>query len=106
MIPAIMLQDIPRLAPGLSQAEQRRQAEKESAAIIGFTSAIAAYGAFFIPKALGTSITLTGSPEAALLWFLGFYASCIFLTWYFYSRRGGLLYRVEYVQAPDTRPAV
>ena len=33
-----------------------RQADKESAAIIGFTSAIAAYGAFFIPKSYGTSI--------------------------------------------------
>ena len=34
------------------------QAEKESAAIIGFTSAIAAFGAFFIPKSYGTSIAL------------------------------------------------
>ena len=38
--------------PELHGDEQVRQAEKESAAIIGFTSAIAAYGAFFIPKGL------------------------------------------------------
>ena len=37
---------------GVSMSATRmRQAEKESAAIIGFTSAIAAFGAFFIPKA-------------------------------------------------------
>ena len=35
---------------------QLKQAEKESAAITGFTSAIAAYGAFFIPKSFGFSI--------------------------------------------------
>ena len=39
---------------------RQKQAEMESAAIIGFTSAVAAYGAFFIPKAYGTSIALTG----------------------------------------------
>ncbi len=44
---------------------------RKSAAIIGFTSAIAAYGAFFIPKAYGSSIALTGAPQAALWGFLG-----------------------------------
>ena len=66
-----------------------RQAEKESAAIIGFTSAIAAYGAFFIPKSYGTSIALTGGPQAALWGFLVFYVTCIAITWWFYTRRGG-----------------
>jgi NNP family nitrate/nitrite transporter-like MFS transporter len=67
----------------------------ESAAIIGFTSAIAAYGAFFIPKSYGTSISLTGGPEAALWCFLAFYVSCLAITWFFYTRRGGLLHDVE-----------
>jgi NNP family nitrate/nitrite transporter-like MFS transporter len=95
MIPAIMRQEIPRLAPGLSVAERTRQAEMESAAIIGFTSAVAAYGAFFIPKSYGTSISVTGGPEAALWFFLTFYVSCLAITWFFYTRRGGLLYAVE-----------
>jgi NNP family nitrate/nitrite transporter-like MFS transporter len=72
-----------------------RQADKESAAIIGFSSAVAAYGAFFIPKSYGTSISMTGSAEAALLAFLFFYLSCIAVTWWFYTRRGGLLYDLE-----------
>jgi NNP family nitrate/nitrite transporter-like MFS transporter len=67
----------------------------ESAAIIGFTSAIAAYGAFFIPKSYGTSIAMTGGVQAALWGFLIFYASCIAITWLVYTRRGGLLYDVE-----------
>jgi NNP family nitrate/nitrite transporter-like MFS transporter len=95
MIPAIMRQEIPRLERGMNPTEQMRQAGMESAAIIGFTSAIAAYGAFFIPKAYGTSISLTGGPEMALWCFLIFYITCVLITWGFYTRRGGLLYDVE-----------
>lgn len=95
MIPAIMRTEMPRLAPHLSPPERQRQAEMESAAIIGFTSAVAAYGAFFIPKAYGTSITATGGPELALWGFLGFYVTCVAITWAFYTRRGGLLHDIE-----------
>jgi NNP family nitrate/nitrite transporter-like MFS transporter len=108
MIPAIMRKEVPRLEPSMSPANQLRQAEKESAAIIGFTSAIAAYGAFFIPRSYGTSIAMTGGPEAALWIFLVFYISCVALTWWVYARRGGLLYDVERGKtppAPRTAPA-
>jgi NNP family nitrate/nitrite transporter-like MFS transporter len=89
--------------PGASAAEQLRQGDKESAAIIGFTSAIAAYGAFFIPKAYGTSISLTGGPEMALWGFMIFYVTCVLATWWFYTRRGGLLRDVE--RGGDPAPA-
>jgi len=95
MIPIIMGQDMPRLMPGADLAARSRQVTKESAAIIGFTSAVAAYGAFFIPKAYGTSIALTGAPQLALWLFLVFYITCVATTWYCYTRRGGLLYDVE-----------
>lgn len=95
MIPAIMRQEVPRLMPELSAPDRLRQADRESAAIVGFTSAIAAYGAFFIPKSFGSAIAATGSPMAALWGFLVFYASCAALTWWVYSRRGGLLHDVE-----------
>ncbi len=95
MIPVIMRKEVDRLMPKLGMAERVRQAEKESAAIIGFTSAIAAYGAFFIPKSYGTSISLTGGPEMALWGFLIFYITCAILTWYVYTRRGGLLHDIE-----------
>jgi NNP family nitrate/nitrite transporter-like MFS transporter len=96
MIPAIMRKEVARLEPGLKGQDLVKQSDKESAAIIGFTSAIAAYGAFFIPKSFGTSIAATGGAEAALYAFLGFYLVCIAVTWWFYTRRGGLLHDIEH----------
>jgi NNP family nitrate/nitrite transporter-like MFS transporter len=96
MIPVIMGREVPRLMPGLDPVALRRQSERESAAIIAFTSAIGAYGGFFIPKAYGSSIALTGSPVGALWMFLGFYVLCLALTWGAYTRRGGLLHDIEH----------
>ena len=96
MIPAIMRREVARLEPGLSPADRVRQSDKEAAAIIGFTSAIAAYGAFFIPKSFGTSIAMTGGADLALVGFLAFYLSCIAITWGVYTRRGGLLHDIEH----------
>ena len=95
MIPAIMRKEIARLMPSLGSEDSTRQAEKESAAIIGFSSAIAAYGGFFIPKSYGSSIALTGSADTALWAFFAFYMSCIAMTWWVYTRRGGMLYDLE-----------
>jgi MFS transporter, NNP family, nitrate/nitrite transporter len=95
MIPAIMRKEIARLEPQMTPEQQVRQSEKESAAITGFSSAIAAYGAFFIPKSFGFSISATGGAEAALYGFLAFYVSCLALTWFVYARPGGLLFDVE-----------
>ncbi|HXF86971.1 MAG TPA: MFS transporter [Xanthobacteraceae bacterium] len=102
MIPVIMRKEIARLEPHLSPADSLRQADKEAAAIIGFSSAIGAYGGFFIPKSYGTSIAMTGGVEGALYTFLAFYVSCLLLTWYYYTRRGGLLYDIE--RRPPSAP--
>jgi NNP family nitrate/nitrite transporter-like MFS transporter len=90
MIPVIFLTERKREAEGKgaeAQEQARKDAAKESAAVIGFSSAFAAYGAFFIPKAFGSSIRLTGGPDGALCGFLAFYATCIVVTWWFYSRK-------------------
>lgn len=90
MIPVIFLTERKRDAEGKGAAVQEqalKDAAKEGAAVIGFSSAFAAYGAFFIPKAFGSSIRLTGSPESALYGFLAFYVTCIVVTWWYYSRR-------------------
>jgi NNP family nitrate/nitrite transporter-like MFS transporter len=79
-----------RRSAGLGPAEKeqaKKDAAKESAAVIGFSSAVAAYGAFFIPRAFGISMKATGSPAAAFLGFIAVYVSCLALTWWFYSRR-------------------
>jgi MFS transporter, NNP family, nitrate/nitrite transporter len=72
--------------------------------VIGFTSAIAAYGAFFIPKAYGSSLELTGGVEAALWGFLLFYLSCAALTWIVYSGPRGLLHALERRPSPQPTP--
>ncbi|UFS67857.1 MFS transporter [Paracoccus denitrificans] len=95
MIPVIMRKEVARLEPQLSPEDRRRQSDRESAAIIAFTSAIGAYGGFFIPKAYGSSIALTGSALGALWAFLGFYVLCLAVTWVFYTRPGGLLHDIE-----------
>ncbi|MCX7110450.1 MAG: MFS transporter [Proteobacteria bacterium] len=91
MIPVIFLTERRRAAAGEGKAAlalARRDAAKESAAVLGFSSAVAAYGAFFIPKSYGTAIALTGAPDAALYGFVLFYVSCIVMTWWYYSRKG------------------
>jgi NNP family nitrate/nitrite transporter-like MFS transporter len=105
MIPAIMGREMVRLMPDASPELRRQQAEKESAAITGFTSAIAAFGAFFIPMGYGLSIRFAGGPEAALWAFLIFYVSCLVLTWAVYTRKGGLLHDIERNRRGNTRKA-
>lgn len=72
--------------PG-AQAQADREGAVETAAALGFASAIGAYGGFFIPKSFGTSLALTGSAAPALGLFIVFYLSCIALTWWACSRR-------------------
>lgn len=88
MIPVIMRKEIPLLMPQLDKAAALKTAEREAGAIIAFTSAMAAYGAFFIPKSYGTSIAMTGGPAGALWAFASFYVLCVAVTWFFYTRKG------------------
>jgi len=61
--------------------------EKEQAGpVLGWTSAIAAYGAFLIPKIFGSQIK-AGHPEYALYGFAGYYTSCLVVNWWFYYRK-------------------
>ncbi|NHW01035.1 NarK family nitrate/nitrite MFS transporter [Stutzerimonas degradans] len=71
-----------------AREEALRAAGKESAAVLGFSSAIGAFGAFFIPKSFGSSIALTGGPEMAMYGFVAYYVTCILVTWWWYSRKG------------------
>jgi len=90
MIPVIFLTERQRAAAGKGDAAQEqavKDANKEAAAVLGFTSAFAAYGGFFIPKSYGTSISMTGGPEMALYVFIVFYLTCIATTWWYYSRK-------------------
>jgi NNP family nitrate/nitrite transporter-like MFS transporter len=90
MIPVIFLNNRLRgvnPADASAVAQATKEGNTEGAATLGFTAAMAAYGGFFIPKSYGTSISLTGSPDAALYVFFGFYLLCIGITWWNYARR-------------------
>ncbi|MDK4680571.1 NarK family nitrate/nitrite MFS transporter [Kingella negevensis] len=74
---------------GLETEDQARlSANKESAAVAGFTGAFAAYGGFFIPKSYSVSTELTGSVYGAFIGFIVFYAICLALNWWYYARNG------------------
>ncbi len=75
-------------AGDLAQAQAQKDALKEASAVVGFVSAIAAYGAFFVPRTFGISMELTGQPIWALYAFLAYYAICVAVTWWFYARKG------------------
>jgi len=58
--------------------------DKEQAGpALGWTSAVAAYGAFIIPKVFGEQIK-AATPENALYGFAVFYAVCLVLNWWYY----------------------
>jgi len=90
MIPVIFLNERQREAGGRGKAAEEqalRDANTEAAAVLGFASAVGAFGGFFIPMSYGASISLTGNAETALYVFIVFYLTCIFMTWWYYSRR-------------------
>ncbi|PPK50357.1 NNP family nitrate/nitrite transporter-like MFS transporter [Marinobacter persicus] len=57
--------------------------KEQAGPVLGWTSAVAAYGAFIIPKVFGEQIKLA-TPEAALYGFAIFYAVCLVLNWWYY----------------------
>jgi NNP family nitrate/nitrite transporter-like MFS transporter len=53
--------------------------------VLGWTSAVAAYGAFIAPVVIGAQIK-AGTPQLAMYGFAVFYALCLVLNWWFYLR--------------------
>ena len=60
---------------------------QQAGPVLGWTSAVAAYGAFIAPVVIGAQIK-AGTPELAMYGFAAFYALCLFLNWWFYLRAG------------------
>jgi NNP family nitrate/nitrite transporter-like MFS transporter len=54
--------------------------------VLGWTSAIAAYGAFVAPIVIGEQIK-AGTPQYAMYGFAIFYGVCLVLNWWFYLRK-------------------
>lgn len=58
---------------------------QQAGPVLGWTSAIAAYGAFVAPVVIGAQIK-AGTPQFAFYGFAVFYALCLVLNWWFYLR--------------------
>ena len=58
---------------------------QQAGPVLGWTSAIAAYGAFIAPIVIGDQIK-AGTPQMAMYGFAVFYAVCLLLNWWFYLR--------------------
>jgi len=59
--------------------------KEQAGPALGWTAAVAAYGAFIIPKVFGEQLG-AGTPEYALYGFAIFYTVCIAINWWFYLR--------------------
>ena len=60
---------------------------QQAGPVLGWTSAVAAYGAFIAPVLIGEQIK-AGTPQLAFYGFAAFYAVCLVLNWWFYLRGG------------------
>ncbi|MBI4532503.1 MAG: MFS transporter [Candidatus Melainabacteria bacterium] len=91
-IPFFLLFLVLFLASGIGNGSTFRSVamifnKEQAGPVLGWTSAIAAYGAFIIPKVIGEQIE-KGTPEYALYGFAAFYLICVGLNWWFYLRPG------------------
>jgi len=60
--------------------------EQNKGPVLGWTSAVAAYGAFIAPRVMGEQIQ-AGTPQLAMYGFAIFYTLCLVVNWWFYLRR-------------------
>lgn len=58
--------------------------------VLGWTSAVAAYGSFIAPVVIGQQIK-AGTPEYAMYGFAVFYAVCLVINWWFYLRKNAYI---------------
>ncbi len=93
MIPAIFrAQGEREVRAGVPDALAR--ARTEGAACLGIAGAIGAFGGFLIPRAYGSSLSMTGTVDSAVIAYAAFYLVCFGVTWWFYVRRNLLVARL------------
>ncbi|MGF1614113.1 MAG: nitrate/nitrite transporter [Gammaproteobacteria bacterium] len=91
IVPSVFLLLHRRAAQGQDPAaleQATREGEIEASVALGFTAAIAALGLFVIPVTVGVSLDVTGTAHAAMTIFIGFYLTCLLITWWWYARHG------------------
>ncbi len=61
---------------------------RQGAGVVGWTAAVAAYGPFIFSVLAGAAISRTGSPIPFFWGLMVFYASAVFINWWYYQRKG------------------
>jgi NNP family nitrate/nitrite transporter-like MFS transporter len=64
---------------------------QQAGPVLGWTSAVAAYGAFIAPVVIGGQIK-AGTPQMAMYGFAAFYAVCLVINWWFYLRKNAYIH--------------
>lgn len=67
--------------------------------VLGWISAVAAYGAFIVPSVFKAQVA-KGTPQMAFYGFAIYYLACFILAWWFYARAGSALSR----KLSETKP--
>jgi NNP family nitrate/nitrite transporter-like MFS transporter len=110
MIPMIFQKQALLEAAGSTDDEREAALAKgrtEAAAVIGLSSAVGAFGGFLIVSTFGVLGLLNGGtvPAGAIATafgiFLGFYATCVFTTWWHYTRRSFMIQRAPNLSTVD-----
>jgi NNP family nitrate/nitrite transporter-like MFS transporter len=63
---------------------------EQAGPVLGWTSAVAAYGSFVAPVVIGQQIK-AGTPEYSMYGFAVFYAACLVINWWFYLRKNAYI---------------
>jgi NNP family nitrate/nitrite transporter-like MFS transporter len=91
VVPSVFRKLHKKASKGLDKAEKKAAitaGDLQASVALGFTSAIAALGLFFIPAIVATSIQASGTPQLAIGAFCVFYLTCVLTTWWWYRRDG------------------
>ncbi|MEK6749585.1 MAG: antiporter [Pseudomonadota bacterium] len=63
---------------------------EQAGPVLGWTSAVAAYGSFIAPEVIKGQVK-SGTPEMAMYGFAIFYALCLIVNWWFYLRKNSAI---------------
>ena len=91
VVPSVFRKLHKQSAKGKDKAEKKAAitaGDLQASVALGFTSAIAALGLFFIPAIVATSIQAAGTIHLAIGAFSVFYLTCVLATWWWYRRSG------------------
>ncbi|WP_166354732.1 MFS transporter [Phytoactinopolyspora limicola] len=94
-------------ATGATRAAALARGRTRAAAVIGLSSAVGAFGGFLIVSTFGVLGLLNDGavPASAIatafVIFLGFYATCVLLTWWHYTRRTFMIERSPNLSTVD-----